>query len=483
MTETWKQWEGQVVNGEFPLLQYLGGSDHSAVFLTQRDGRDPYKAAIKLIPADPENAQSQLFQWRLATKLPHPHLLRIFETGRCELGETQLLYLVMEYAEEDLSQILPQRALTPAETREMLQPALDALAYVHGKGFVHGHLKPANIMAVADQVKLSSDSLHTAGESGSGARTLRGMTAYSPPEAASGRISPAADVWSLGVTLVEVLTGRRLTWDGAKKEDPAVPKEVPEPFFEIARHCLRLDPHRRYTVTAITAHLKPVPSEPVPAPRTSGAKTSAPITPGLKKASSTRLYLVPAAAVGLALLLWAGSSMRSSHPQALPEEAQPAPAASPEKLPVQPKAKPTPATRAATRGTDDSTRSTSTSPAAAPQSALRAQAAGKRSSGAVVPGTVLHQVVPDVPQSARDTITGKVRVRVKVAVDASGNVKEATLDLPGPSKYFARLAMHAAQGWKFTPAQVNGHNAPSEWILRFAFARAATEVYPVQVAP
>ena len=53
MTGTWKRWEGQVVNGEFPLQRYLGGSDHSAVFLTQRGSE---KAAIKLIAADLDDA-------------------------------------------------------------------------------------------------------------------------------------------------------------------------------------------------------------------------------------------------------------------------------------------------------------------------------------------------------------------------------------------------------------------------------------------
>ncbi len=69
----------------------------------------------------------------------------------------------MEYAEEDLSQILPERPLTPGEAREMLDPVLDALSYLHEKGFVHGHFKPSNIMVVDDQVKLSCDNLEVAG--------------------------------------------------------------------------------------------------------------------------------------------------------------------------------------------------------------------------------------------------------------------------------------------------------------------------------
>src|SRR5713101_2250493 len=116
MTKDWKQWEGQVVNGEFHLRQYVGGSDHSAVFLTERGEREPHKAAIKLIAADPDNSELQLSRWSRAARLSHPHLIRLFQMGRCQLDNTRLLYIVMEYAEEDLSQILPQRPLTPAES-------------------------------------------------------------------------------------------------------------------------------------------------------------------------------------------------------------------------------------------------------------------------------------------------------------------------------------------------------------------------------
>src|SRR5712692_5302946 len=148
MTEAWKHWEGHVVAGRFCLRQHLGGCQHSAVFLTEYGGRQPQKAAIKLVAADPEVTELQLSRWELAEKLYHPHLIRLFEMGGCQLRNMALLYVVMEYAEENLSQVLRHRPLTPSEAREMLVPALDALAHLHGKGFVHGHLKPANILAV-----------------------------------------------------------------------------------------------------------------------------------------------------------------------------------------------------------------------------------------------------------------------------------------------------------------------------------------------
>ena len=98
----------------------------------------------------------------------------------------------MEYAEEDLSQILPERPLTPMEARQMLQPVLNALAFLHGKGFVHGHVKPANIMAVNDQLRISSDGLRAVGQSSVG---VGKPSVYDPPDSASGGIiSPAADI-------------------------------------------------------------------------------------------------------------------------------------------------------------------------------------------------------------------------------------------------------------------------------------------------
>jgi TonB family protein len=65
-----------------------------------------------------------------------------------------------------------------------------------------------------------------------------------------------------------------------------------------------------------------------------------------------------------------------------------------------------------------------------------------------------------------------------VVVDASGNVTGTSFDRPGPSKYFARLAQQAAEGWKFNPAQSGGQDVPREWILRFQFGRESTEVFP-----
>jgi protein TonB len=96
---------------------------------------------------------------------------------------------------------------------------------------------------------------------------------------------------------------------------------------------------------------------------------------------------------------------------------------------------------------------------------------------------VVEKVLPEVPQKARDSIRGKVRVSVRVLVDSSGSVVNAKLDSAVPSKYFADLALRAAQRWKFRPTKIDDGNVSSEWIiLRFEFMNSGTKV-GVRAAP
>jgi TonB family protein len=444
MTEAWKQWEGHTVDGKFTLREYLGGSEHSAVFLTEGE-REPQKAALKLIPADPESAELQLSRWRQIARLSHPHLIRIFQMGRCRMENMDLLYVVTEYAEEDLSQVLPHRPLTPAETRDMLGPVLAALAYVHGQGFVHGHLKPANIMAVGDQIKLSSDGLCPISESRSGPDE---PGEYDPPEAANGKILPAGDVWSLGITLVEALTQRLPAWEKAGQEDPVLPETVPAPFRELARCCLRREPQHRWTIAQITAWLQRTMSvSQLQKPAIQRSTTSR-----LPKTFAQPLYILSTVLVGLALAaLLLGPTLLNRAP-----EAQPAPSIEPE----QP-------------------RKQNASGTVQLPSSLRPGGETKTPKSGLVPGEVFHKVLPEVPKKASDTIQGTVRVRVRVAVDPSGKVVQATLDSPGPSKYFANLALQAARRWEFWAPKVDGRPVPSEWLLRFEFRQTATEASAV----
>src|SRR3990172_4417143 len=249
MPEAGELLQGKVVDGRFHLGRYLGGSEHSAVFLTERLQGSPRTAAIKLIPADPKNAAMQLSQWRLISRLSHPHLLQIFEVGRCRHEGEDVLYVVMEYAEENLAQVLPDRALTVEEAREMLGPTLETLAYLHGRGSVHGRLKPSNIMVAGETLKLSSDGISRIGEP---AGAEAGV--YGAPDSPGAAATPARDVWSFGVTLVQVLT-QLLPVRSGNGQGVTLPETLPAPFGELAENCLQAEPERRCTLAEIAERL------------------------------------------------------------------------------------------------------------------------------------------------------------------------------------------------------------------------------------
>ena len=253
MSFSWKQYEGQVINNTFPLQRYLGGSTESAVFLTQLAGPQSSKAVIKLIP-EGLSVDLQLSLWRRASRLTDPNLLQLFQGGRCRLADMDLLYVVMEYAEENLSEILPQRALTPSEARDMLGPVLDALTSLHAQGLVHSHLKPSNILATSDQVKLSTDRLFPAGEI---RKSSSKPTPYDAPESANQALTAASDVWSLGVILIEVLTQRLAGGQPGGASLSSAAESIPQPFRDIARHALERDPRLRWSVANIAASLNP----------------------------------------------------------------------------------------------------------------------------------------------------------------------------------------------------------------------------------
>ncbi len=444
--ELWKNWEGRVVDGKFTLRQWLGGSDHSAVFLTERGGRQAQKAAIKLISAGNPDAGAQLSGWGVAAKLSHPHLIRLFECGRGQIDDTRVLYVVMEYAEENLAEILPLRPLAADEASAMLQPAAEALSYLHKFGLAHSRVRPSNIMAVHDQLKISADAVCKAGER----RAARARSAYDAPEMATSGPSPAADIWSLGATLVAVLTQNEPNAKNVAREPVAVPETIPQPIRGIARQCLQIDAKQRGTASDILARLQPkaARTQAVPASAPAGNKV---VETRPSQEHSNRWIAVAAVVVGILLVAWVGNRFVSRHP-------------------------PVPA---------DETNSTSPANVPATQSPAPAPFSGKEKPAqkGSVRGSVLQQVMPEVSRNAQNTIEGRLRVVVEVSVDASGKVLEAKLVSPGPSVYFANRALAAARSWRFNPPQVSGQAAASTWVLRFQFRRTSIEVSPAEKNP
>lgn len=441
MTEDWtKQWEKRIVNGVYPLRRYLGRSRRSVVFLTECKAQDLSQAAIKILPAIPALAEAQLEHWRTAASLSHPHLLRLLDAGRCELGGHHFLFVVMDLAEQNLAQILPGRPLTADEVRDLMPATLDALAYLHGKNLVQGGLKPPNFLVVDDQLKLASDTIRPAGARIAG---IAKTSWYDPPEAKKGTMSIAGDMWGLGITLVEALTQTPPAWSRDSSDSVALPENLAPEFADTIQRCLNRDPAQRPTAAELLAPLRPAPPATPPPPEPTATPASAaprvtnePLVPAppAQNSRNTR-FLVISIAVGIAALLAVWMAMRLFHTHA--DEKQTA-SITPESPPAE-----SPPT-----AVDDS----------------------KASIGATPP-TVLHQEIPDVSRHARASIHGVIKIAVRVTVDRPGNVVAATLDNGGSSKYFARAAMGAAKKWKFAEGQAR----PSRvWLLTFDFSPAGT---------
>jgi TonB family protein len=503
MSDTWKLWEGETVDGKFPLVRFVGGSERTGVFLTERrEGGQAVQAAIKLVLSNPADGELQLARWKRSAELSHSHLISLYEMGRCELRSVPLVYVVQEWAEENLAQVVPGRALTPTEAQEMLAPVLDALARLHGKGFVHGHIKPGNIMACGDQLKVSSDGMLRSGEAQD---TATAQSPYDPPEMARGILpmptlmSPTGDVWSLGMTVVEGLTQNLPLARTGEQKDPSLPQSLPEPFLDIARHCLVRHPESRWTIPEIAGRLEGrvtasaaptiAPSMPAPSPARSPQRIRARAP---RPSDWVRRNGAPVAA-GLALALiaiLAGPRLFRPHataPQLADEErVQPSSPSVPSPRTASPQESPTKVFDPSAAEEERSSKAPVAVPAAIHSETPHEEetsSVAKTPTGSAARGEVAQQVLPDLLPSAKSSIQGRIKVSVKVNVDRSGNVEDAELASPGPSKYFARAALGAAQNWKFKPPTVGGQGVLSTWLLHFQFRRDETTVVPTQEMP
>jgi TonB family protein len=408
----WRDLEGQLLDGKYPLEQYVGGDEGSALF---RVGSS--STTVRIRRADAAQAAALVARWNRVKLLSHPHLLKIDEAGASAMEGETVAYLVMEHAEENLDEILRGRPLTTDETREMLLQVAGALDYLHTRGMAHSDLKASNILAIGDTIKVSSESV------------VEG--------------DATADIQALGFTLIHALTQRGETF---ARDDLEPAGDLPAPFDEIAKGCLNTDPALRWTANKIVARLKPPEQtgSSLPASPAMAAKPLA-VKRGLRRLAG------PAALVVVGLAVVAGVVLRRTDaPSPAPgEPRQPAAAVAP--VPA-----PTP------------TASTPKTVAPVP-SDERTQSTSDRK---VIENEVTRRILPNIPEKARDTIEGKPTVVVRVSVDPKGNVTKAALERSF-SSYFGKFALQAARQWKFIPYE--GAN-PREWILRFEFTHTNTQV-------
>ncbi|HEY7948820.1 MAG TPA: serine/threonine-protein kinase [Acidimicrobiales bacterium] len=297
-----------VLAGRYRLVELLGQGGMSDVYRAV-DERTGMAVAVKVVRSgDPEFAKRLAQEARALEQFEHPGLVRLLHTG---VSGAQA-YLVMELIKgSTLATMLRQGRLAPTTTARMGAHLAGALAYVHARGIVHRDVKPANVLVTADGdarlgdfgiARLMDASTMTM------AGTTLGTAAYMAPEQLEDhQVGPAADIWSLGIVLLECLTGRRV-YDGTASEVVAkrlagpvpLPADLPVPWRLLLSGMLDHEPDRRLDGTEVAVLLaSPVyatawePSAPTPNGRR---------TPSLPPSDLTALAPVAAVAASTRVL-------------------------------------------------------------------------------------------------------------------------------------------------------------------------------------
>jgi serine/threonine protein kinase len=263
------------VIGPYRVEAELGGGSFGAVFRA-RDLTLDREVALKVLrPGGPVPAAALLAEARAAAAVSHPNVC-IIHAVDSSLGAAMI---VMEYvAGRPLSQFLGEGPLATEQAAALGGQIALGIAAAHAQGVVHGDLKPANILVTPEgTVKVVDFGMaRRSAPAGQGEKTtlwdpsspggISGTPAYMAPEQARGEATtPASDVFSLGVMLYELVTGRRAREEGnllellhgiGREDLTRQLAGTPEPFADVLRLALAADPaERRITMAQIAERL------------------------------------------------------------------------------------------------------------------------------------------------------------------------------------------------------------------------------------
>ena len=255
----------------YEILEQIGEGGMGAVYRA-RDHRLDRDVALKFLPAawadDSHRVRRFEREAKVLTSLEHPNIAAVY--GFHE--EEALHFFAMELLEgETLTASISSEGLSLDRLLEIAIPLVDAIAYAHDRGVVHRDLKPANIMRdAANRIRVLDFGVASLQESGSETDTERtvemltsaneivGTFSYMAPEQLEGRgVDSRADLFSLGVLLYELATGKRpfhadsaagITSSILRDEPVPLPElrpDLPADLARVVRRCLAKQPGRR----------------------------------------------------------------------------------------------------------------------------------------------------------------------------------------------------------------------------------------------
>ncbi len=261
------------LDGRYQLGSLLGRGAMSAVYQAT-DLLLGREVAIKIfLPGSGDDSfrARQETEMRLLAAFDHPGLVAAFDAGVDTRNDEERAYLVMELAEgRDLRAVLTGGPLTVPETARIGISIAGALSQVHENGVIHRDIKPANILVSDDAGLAQSVKLADFGVAlvmNDNRLTATGFTVgtaqYLSPEQAQGlALTPASDIYSLGLVLLECLTGRA-EYPGTPIETasarlhraPQVPAELPAPLRNLLEAMTDMDPANRPRARAVESAL------------------------------------------------------------------------------------------------------------------------------------------------------------------------------------------------------------------------------------
>jgi WD40 repeat protein/tetratricopeptide (TPR) repeat protein len=260
----------------YEVVGELGRGGMGVVYRARQEALDRV-VALKMVLSGPHADPAELARFQAeaqaAANLRHPNIVAIYEVGEYQGRH----FFSMDYVEgQSLAELARRQPLSAVQAAECLRTVAQAIQSAHDHGFLHRDLKPSNILIdAAGQPHVTDFGLAKRIESNSeltATGTVLGTPSYMPPEQALGRhdlISPTADIYALGATLYDVLTGRPPFRGATAVEtlrqvidaEPAPPRllnpSVPRDLETICLKCLQKESGKRYTsATALADDLQ-----------------------------------------------------------------------------------------------------------------------------------------------------------------------------------------------------------------------------------